>query len=91
MTFQARRETVTDLYTLEEVAARTGFALRTLQRDARAEKFAHVRRGKTRLMTEDQIEDLIKSSTVGGAPRESVINEASKVEALRRTLVRSKS
>lgn len=55
---------MTTFYSLEEVAKRTGFAFRTLQRDARAGKFAHIRRGRLRVMTEEQIEQLIQSSTV---------------------------
>lgn len=52
-------------YTLKEVAGITGFALRTLEREARAEKFSHIRRGRVRIMTEDQIAELIKNSKVG--------------------------
>lgn len=53
---------MTTLYTLQEVAERTGFALRTLQRDARAGKIAHLHRGRARLMTEEHIQELIKAS-----------------------------
>ncbi len=50
------------LYTLEEVAAATGFALRTLERDCRAGRIAHVHRGRARMMTADQVEALIELS-----------------------------
>lgn len=55
---------MTTLYTLAEVAEQTGFALRSLQRDARAGKIAHIHRGRQRLMTEEQIQALLQQGTV---------------------------
>lgn len=52
------------LYTLAEVAQQTGFALRTLQREARANKIPHIHRGRVRLMTAAHIHELIRASTV---------------------------
>jgi hypothetical protein len=51
------------LWTLEEVADRTGFALRTLQRDCRAGRIEHVHRGRDRLMTAAQVQKLIEQDT----------------------------
>lgn len=47
------------LYTLKEVAERTGFSLRTLERDCRAGHLLHVHRGRDRLMTAAHIRALI--------------------------------
>lgn len=58
------------LYTLSEVAALTGFALRTLQRDCRAGKITHVHRGRDRLMTREQVEMLINRHTAQAAQPE---------------------
>lgn len=80
-----------DLYTLKWVAEHYNFSLRTLQRDARAGKFAHVQRGRTRLMTAEQIKDLIKASFIGGKSSGRPENEAAKVEALRKVLSRSRA
>lgn len=56
------------LFTLREVAERTGFAFRTLQRDCRAGRVTHVHRGRDRLMTEQQIQDLIDKHTTKPKP-----------------------
>ena len=52
-----------EYYTLAEVAKKTRLALTTLQRDARAGKFEHIHRGRTRVMTQDQIDALLEAST----------------------------
>lgn len=52
------------LYTLEEVAQMTGFALRTLQRDARAGRISHIHRGRRRLMTDQHIRELLTTHQV---------------------------
>lgn len=52
------------LWTLDEVSKETGFALRTLQRDCRADKIPHVHRGRDRLMTTEQVWALIAQHTV---------------------------
>lgn len=51
------------LYTLREVAEQTGFALRTLQQDCRADRIAHIRRGRERVMTAEQIQQLLDQHT----------------------------
>jgi hypothetical protein len=76
------------LYTLEEVSERTGFALRTLQRDARIGKFAHVHRGRQRLMTDEQIELLLQQSTIKPAKPDL---PTSGLDAVKKVLARSKS
>lgn len=92
MTFHDRREPMTDFYTFEQVAEITGFALRTLQRDARKNKFAHIHRGRTRLMTEEQIEALITQSITGSANGlESKAVTALKIDNLMSELKRRRS
>lgn len=56
---------IPQLLTLKEVAARTGFALRTLERDCRADRIPHVHCGRARMMTGDQVAALIKRYTTG--------------------------
>lgn len=52
------------LWTLAEVAEATGFALRTLEHDCRADRVAHIHRGRDRLMTTEQVWQLIDAHTV---------------------------
>jgi len=51
------------LFTLKEVAERTGFSLRTLERDCRAGRVVHVHRGRDRMMTSAQIQMLVDQHT----------------------------
>ncbi|WP_433731161.1 hypothetical protein ACQP2Y_21975 [Actinoplanes sp. CA-051413] len=53
------------VFTLEEVAARTGWALDTLEEDCRAGRLQHTKRGRKRGMTSSQIADAIHQHTVG--------------------------
>jgi hypothetical protein len=52
------------LFTLEEVAAMTGFPLEPLKQDARDGRVEHVHRGRERYMTRVQIDKLIERCTV---------------------------
>jgi hypothetical protein len=52
------------LFTLEEVAEMTGFALEPLRQDARDGRIEHVHRGRERYMTRAQIDKLIDRCTV---------------------------
>jgi len=78
------------MYTLKEVAELTGFALRTLQLEARAGKFTHIHRGRTRLMTMEQIQVLVSQSTKASAAVSEDTARASEtaagIEYLRRSL-----
>lgn len=60
-------DAIPELFTLKEVAERTGFSLRTLQDDCRAGRVAHVHRGRDRLMTADQVRALIDQHTTAAA------------------------
>lgn len=51
------------LFTLAEVAERTGFNLLGLARDCRAGRVEHVHRGRDRLMTAEQVEKLVMAHT----------------------------
>lgn len=75
---------VSRLFTLQEVAERTGFALRTLQRDCRASRVAHVHRGRDRLMTEQQVQELIDRHTKIPAPPQPDAKLRAKTERLMR-------
>jgi hypothetical protein len=55
------------LYTLAQVSVETGISLRFLQDGARARRFEHLRLGRTRRMTRDQVDQLLRSR----APRKS--------------------
>ncbi len=56
------------LWTLREVHERTGFALRTLERDCRAGRIAHIHRGRKRFMTTAQVEMLVTAHAVKNQP-----------------------
>jgi hypothetical protein len=51
------------LYTLEEVAKRTHFSLRSLKADCIAGRIDHVHRGRLRAMTPEQLARLIADHT----------------------------
>lgn len=53
------------VFTLEEVSARTGWALETLEEDCRAGRLKHTKRGRKRGMTSSQIAEAINMHTVG--------------------------
>jgi hypothetical protein len=53
-----------DLHTLDEVADRYGLSARALWDRARGRKFEHIRFGKQRYMTNEQIAALLSASTV---------------------------
>jgi len=75
------------LFTLEEVAEMTGFALEPLRQDARDGRIEHVHRGRERYMTRAQIDKLIDRCTVRGtsaAKPRSIQAERDTVERDRR-------
>lgn len=78
------------LYTLAQVSEKTGFALRSLQRDARAGKFEHIHRGRIRLMTEEQIDKLVSASVTGTLPVD-LGPQSDGLAAVKKILSRSKS
>lgn len=55
------------VYTLEEVAERTHFSLRSLELGCRNGSIQHTRRGKFRGMTPQQIAVLLDQHTTGGS------------------------
>ncbi len=79
------------LYTLKQVSEMTGFALRTLERDARADKFVHVHRGRDRFMTQEQIEDLVAQSITGKPQPKTQDDEGDKISSLMKDLSRRRS
>jgi hypothetical protein len=60
------------VFPLEEVAARTGWALDTLEEDCRAGRLKHTRRGRKRGMTSSQIADAINQHTVGATVTDQI-------------------
>lgn len=54
------------LYSLEEVAERTGFAVRGLEDDCRSGLIEHTKRGRSLRMTSRQIGLLVKRHATGG-------------------------
>lgn len=80
------------LYPLEEIAATYRLSLIGLQRKARAGTFPHIKIGKKRLLTGDQVMELLKSMTVTPAvtsQREQDLAATAERVARRRTRTRT--
>lgn len=60
------------VFTLEEVAARTGWSVVTLKEDCRAGRLSHTKRGRSLGMTSSQINDAINRHTVGPAVADQI-------------------
>jgi hypothetical protein len=72
------------VYTLAEVAEITGWSETTLQRDCRAGRFAHVRRGRAYGMTAPQIHALVAAHIHADNPDTAgPMSEADELEAAR--------
>lgn len=70
------------LWTLEEVAAHTGYALRTLQLRCRADEIEHQHMGRQRRMTTEQVQKLTAEHRVVPAKQRALDPEIARIQRL---------
>lgn len=81
-------ERTSRVYTLDEVAAMTGFSVRTLEDDCREGKVKHTRKGRTVGMTLRQIDMLVESCESGSGERPGMATEHDIETSLRASAAR---